>query len=52
MDLLKGINSMRKKKKITIASISYVHDPESAQKWFEAYIKIVEKELVKAINKD
>ncbi|SFQ82011.1 hypothetical protein SAMN04487920_106174 [Bacillus mycoides] len=43
---------MNKQKKIIITSVSYVHDPESAQKWFEAYIKIVEKELVKEINKD
>jgi len=43
---------MNKQKKITITSVSYVHDPESAQKWFEAYIDIVEKELVKAIKKD
>ncbi|SCL84410.1 Uncharacterized protein BC88300_00580 [Bacillus cytotoxicus] len=28
---------MNKQKKITITSVSYVHDPESAQKWFEAY---------------
>ncbi|MGE7868013.1 MULTISPECIES: hypothetical protein [Bacillus cereus group] len=43
---------MKKQKKITITSVSYVHDPESAQKWFEAYVKIVEKELVKVIKKD
>ncbi|MGE7871716.1 hypothetical protein [Bacillus paramycoides] len=43
---------MKKQKKITITSVSYVHDPESAQKWFEAYIEIVEKELIKVINKD
>ncbi|MGG3522036.1 hypothetical protein ABES33_19455 [Bacillus pseudomycoides] len=43
---------MKKKKEIKITSVSYVHDPESAQKWFEAYIEIVEKELDKAIKKD
>ncbi|MGW6190868.1 hypothetical protein ACWFRC_09060 [Bacillus cereus] len=43
---------MKKQKEITIKAVSYIHDPESARKWFEAYIKIVEKELVKAINKD
>ncbi|MGY3372937.1 hypothetical protein [Bacillus toyonensis] len=43
---------MKKQKKITITSVSYVHEPESAQKWFEAYIEIVEKELIKVINKD
>ncbi|WP_439033545.1 hypothetical protein ABEV81_03030 [Bacillus paranthracis] len=43
---------MKKQKKITITSVSYVHDPESARKWFEAYIEIVEKELIKVINKD
>ncbi|MED2784816.1 hypothetical protein P4257_22535 [Bacillus thuringiensis] len=43
---------MKKQKRFTITSVSYVHDPESAQKWFEAYIEIVEKELAKAIKKD
>ncbi|MGV3288335.1 hypothetical protein ACE2AI_13080 [Bacillus wiedmannii] len=43
---------MKKKKEITITSISYVHDPESAKRWFEAYIEIVKKELTKALEKD
>ncbi|MGE6313701.1 hypothetical protein ACQKD6_25205 [Bacillus cereus] len=43
---------MKKQKKIKITSVSYVHDPESAQKWFEAYVEIVEKELFKVIQKD
>ncbi|MCX2829458.1 hypothetical protein RGU76_17655 [Bacillus pseudomycoides] len=43
---------MKKKKEIKIISVSYIHDPESAQKWFEAYIEIVKKELTKAVEKD
>lgn len=42
------------KKEITIESISYVNDPEAAQKWFEIYIEIVKKALIKELsqNKD
>ncbi|WP_260857079.1 hypothetical protein [Bacillus thuringiensis] len=43
---------MKKQKEITITSVSYVHDPESAQKWFEAYVEIVKQELMKAVEKD
>ncbi|MED0903994.1 hypothetical protein ACFVV6_22725 [Bacillus mycoides] len=43
---------MKKQKEITITSVSYVHDPESAKRWFEAYIEIVKKELTKAVEKD
>ncbi|WP_274605603.1 hypothetical protein [Bacillus cereus group sp. N34] len=43
---------MKKKKEITIISISYVHDPEAANRWFEAYIEIIKKELTKAVEKD
>ncbi|WP_175428325.1 hypothetical protein [Bacillus solimangrovi] len=38
---------MKRKREITLESISYVHDPEAAKKWFEIYIEIVKKQLLK-----
>ena len=37
---------------ITIESISYVNDPEAAQKRFEVYIEIVKKALIKEVSKN
>ncbi|MEK4509686.1 hypothetical protein [Paenibacillus sp. FSL K6-2524] len=33
-------------KKLKIRSISYVHDPEAAQKWFELYVEILTDGLI------
>ncbi|OMD73268.1 hypothetical protein BSK48_05205 [Paenibacillus odorifer] len=32
--------------KLKIRSISYVHDPEAAQKWFELYVEILTDGLI------
>ncbi|KAA1186174.1 hypothetical protein [Paenibacillus sp. B2(2019)] len=32
--------------KLKIRSISYVHDPEAAQKWFEMYVEILTDGLI------
>lgn len=42
----------REKKELTIESISYIHDPDSAQEWFEIYLDIVKKELLKQAEKE
>ncbi|MED4354319.1 hypothetical protein P9265_18670 [Schinkia azotoformans] len=42
---------MSKQKEITIHSISYVHDPDGAKKWFEIYIDIVKKQLLENVKK-
>lgn len=35
------------KKEIEIETISYVHDPDAATKWFELYIELIKQEIVK-----
>ncbi|MBN6187952.1 hypothetical protein JQN58_13830 [Aneurinibacillus sp. BA2021] len=43
-----------KKKQIptyTVRSVSYVHDPEAAQKWFEIYIDLIKQTLLKQADK-
>lgn len=35
------------KKEIELESISYVHDPEAAKKWFELYIDLIKQEIIK-----
>jgi hypothetical protein len=45
---------MAKYKKIMnlkMGSISYVHDPEAAQQWFEIYIEVLKQELLKTASK-
>ncbi len=42
---------MKKKSELVIQSISYVHDPCAAQKWFEIYIDIVKKQLLENVKK-
>ncbi|WP_170110138.1 hypothetical protein [Peribacillus acanthi] len=37
---------MKEKKTLTIKSISYVHDPEAAKKWFELYVNLVTEKLI------
>lgn len=39
------------KKELTIETISYVNEPEAAQKWFEIYVDIVKKALLKEASK-
>lgn len=40
-----------KEKEIVIESISYVHDPDAAKEWFEVYLEIVKKALIKEVEK-
>ncbi|KRF18646.1 hypothetical protein [Paenibacillus sp. Soil787] len=34
-------------KKLKVRSLSYVNDPEAAQKWFELYVEILADRLVR-----
>ncbi|MFD1738346.1 hypothetical protein ACFSCX_17625 [Bacillus salitolerans] len=40
-----------KNKKLTIKSISYVHDPEAAKKWFDLYLNLVKEKLIQESSK-
>lgn len=40
-----------KEKEIVIESISYIHDPNAAKEWFDIYLDIVKKALVKEVAK-
>lgn len=39
-------------KKPVLYSISYIHDPDAAQKWFDIYIEMVKQELLKRNQKE
>lgn len=44
-----GRNKMENKKNLQVTSVSYVHDPEAAEKWFEIYVEILKKQLIKSV---
>lgn len=33
-----------------VKSISYVHDPEAAQKWFEIFVELIQEEILRDLN--
>ncbi|WP_017754228.1 hypothetical protein [Calidifontibacillus oryziterrae] len=43
---------MTKKSELIIQSISYVHDPYAAQKWFEIYVEMVKRQLLEYVKKE
>lgn len=42
---------MSKDKEFKLESISYVHDPDAAKKWFEIYIELIKSQLLKENSK-
>lgn len=44
-----GRKRLQNKKDIQVTSVSYVHDPEAATKWFEVYVEILKKQLIKSV---
>ena len=43
------MNLMTIQKKLQLRSISYIHDPEAAQKWFQLYVELL-VEVMKQSN--
>ncbi|GED32363.1 hypothetical protein P9G84_19065 [Brevibacillus centrosporus] len=44
-------NSKKEKQKLKITSISFVHDPDAAKKWFNIFVEIVADHMLeKASN--
>lgn len=38
-------------KEFQVTSVSYVHDPQAAEKWFEIYIEILKKAILENAEK-
>ena len=36
----------------SIHSVSYVHDPEAAEKWFAIYVELIKKKLLELVSSD
>lgn len=45
------MEKFKKVKDLTVNSVSYVHDPDAARKWFDIIIEILKEEFEKEASK-
>ncbi|SEB93461.1 hypothetical protein [Paenibacillus sp. GP183] len=44
------MTNKNKQQELKIASVSFVHDPEAAKKWFEIYVESIKEQLINELD--